>query len=657
MRNRSKQFIASIIFAVGMAGCAVCQASVAPPKDFKVSFIPKPWEVNVERDYMMLDKGWKFFKGAPLRISSFDTVVEGISNPKNYVLRDGTKAQIGTACEKPEAPECDDSSWITVNVPFNWSDLGPEMDEFIGTTWYRKTITIAPEQLKGKAILNFWGVYYRAFVYLNDEKVGMHEGGYTPFSFDITSRLKPGRNTLAVKVDNSIGPDDIVIGDWWNYGGIHREAFIEFTDKARIVSFIIKPNLSADFKSGTAQLTARVDGGGEKSVTFHIYRLNGENKVFLDSVSAKVDASGVASAKWGMTGAAMWSPESPNLYFVKAELISNSKPVDGLGDMFGFRKFEVRGKELYLNGQRVFFRAVNRHDEFYHGEFPDAGRVMTEQERIGDFKLIKEMNGNAMRTAHYPNHPYNYYITDRLGIMTVEEGGPVGGRLNDDVVIEKLKTQLREMFERDRNRASILIWSIGNEFGGDTFLKYIKTASEYMRSLDDRALTFTETAGRETKQGYNYVDILSRNEYVGWYGVVPQDPSPRMHKEFIVGGVNALLDQYHGEYPDKPIFIMETGAESICGQHAANPEKKLMRGDEEYQVSVLKNQFETVTKRDYVAGFFPWVFADFKTRSSGGTCQFTPHLNRKGLICADHHTTKAAYKLMTELYGEMTKKQ
>lgn len=624
----------------------------APQNDFKVSFIPKPWEVNVERGYLMLDKGWKFFKGAPQKITSIDAAARGIANPKSYILRGGTKVPLGAECEKPQAPECDASSWITVDVPFNWYDLGPEMDEFKGTTWYRKTFEVSAEQLKGRAFVHFWGVYYRAWVWLNGERVGTHEGGYTPFEFEITNLLKPGENVLAVRVSNEIGPDDIQIGDWWNYGGIHREVFLEFSGKARIASLAADSGLDPDFSAASVRFTINIEGAGADTAAFYIYRLKENGKELAGSLSATLTGAGARTAEWRMKSPALWSPEEPNLYFVKVVLFSNGKPVDGYGDVFGFSKLEVRGTKIFLNGKQVFFRGVNRHDEFFHGEFPDAGRVMTEEERIGDFRAIKEMNGNAMRTAHYPNHPHNYYITDRLGIMTIEEGGPIGGPLNDDAHIRKLEQQLGEMVFRDRNHPSIVMWSIGNEFGGDKYLKYIKASAEYVRSIDRRPLTFTETGDRDVRQGYAYVDVLSRNEYAGWYGTVPADPDPRVQREFVRSGVAALVNRYHKEYPGKPVFIMETGAESVCGRHAENPAEKVSRGDEEYQENVLKFQYEELLKHDYVVGVFPWILADFKTQNPAGTCQFTPHLNRKGLLCPDR-TKKKAFYLIQGIYEKL----
>ncbi|HOO56088.1 MAG TPA: glycoside hydrolase family 2 TIM barrel-domain containing protein [bacterium] len=660
---RKKHFGFSLLLIILAGFFTVFLSSCSGPKpqikDFKVSFIPKPWEVNVERSYTMLDKDWKFFKSSVIKIKDIEMMLDDIVDPKNYVLRDGTVVPFGKKCKDPYMDTCDDSSWITMDIPFNWFDLGKEMDAFRGKVWYRKKFNVDEKDLSGKAILNFWGVYYRAWVYLNGERIGFHEGGYTPFSFDITDKLKQGDNLLAVRVSNELGMQDIPIGDWWNYGGIHREVFIEYSDKTSISDLHIKPSLSDDLLNGKVDFEIKIDGENADKAGFFIYKLNGEDKELIDSVFTEIKPGENIITGWETENPALWSPETPELYYAKAVLFKNGKVIDGLGDMFGFRKFEVRGLALYLNNKKVFFRGVNRHDEHFHGEFPDAGRVMTEEERISDFVQIKNMNANSMRTAHYPNHPYNYYITDRLGIMAIEEGGPVFLQtLNDDDLIKKLLVQQTEMYDRDKNHASIVMWSIGNEFGGDKFLKYIKKAAELMRNLDTRPIMFTETSSRLTKEGFNYVDVVARNVYSGWYsgGRAPQ-VTPKNLKTFINVELNSLFEQYHGEYPDKPVFLMEFGGEAVCGQHASDPENILSRGDEEHQETIYKYNFRVLLSKKYVAGSFPWIIADFKTKGSGGTCQFTKHLNRKGLQCTDHKTNKRAYNLVKKIYSDIREKE
>lgn len=636
-----------------------CARSVPTPADFKVSFIPEPWEVNVERDYLLLDDGWKFFKGAPVKIKDIEAAAEKISNPSKFTLRDGSVVPNGAKCDKPQDNSCDDASWVTMRVPFNWSDLGPDMDRFVGTAWYRKYYEVDEKQLSGRrALLHFEGAFYRAWVYVNGERAGMHEGGYTPFTLDVTELLKPGANLLAVRVSNEIGADDIQIGDWWNYGGIHRDVFLEFVNETFIRDLYVRADPNENLTAAEVTVALDVSGAGADSAVAYFFKLDGENKTLIHEKKININSAGMAAIKWKMDNPQLWSPESPNLYFVKCVLVRGGAIVDGAGDMFGVRRFEIRGTAIYLNNREIFLRGINRHDEFFHGAFPDAGRVGGGAARVADFQLIKDMRANAMRTGHYPNHRANYYIADRIGIIVIEEGGSVRApHLDAPEYIAKINNQMREMILRDRNHASILVWSIGNEFGGDEFIRYIEDVAAYTRALDGRPITFTETGGQIVKRGYAFVDILSRNEYAGWYGISnPGDKTPAELRDYILPAVRGLLDGYHADFPDMPVIIMETGAESVCGQHAAAPGVITARGDEEYQELVLKYQFEEILNHDYVVGVVPWLFADFKTRRASGTCQFTPHFNRKGLVCADR-SRKRAFDLVRQVYQHIEEKQ
>ncbi|MEW6200905.1 MAG: glycoside hydrolase family 2 TIM barrel-domain containing protein, partial [bacterium] len=557
---------------------------------------------------------------------------------------------------KPWSTECDDSSWVAVSVPHNCYDLGKEMDRFVGTVWYRRKIDI-PQNLIGKrTVIHFWGAFYRTDVFVNGKPAGSHEGGYTPFAFDITENIRPGSNIIAIKVNNILEPLDIAMADWWNYGGLHREVFIEFTNKAHIASFHITSELNDSLSEADVKFDVTTENAEGKKLAVFTYRVEDEKLHHFDTVTTTIGGE-TTIVNLKLKNPSLWSPENPNLYFAKVIIYDGETAVDGVGDTFGIMRFEVRGEAVYLNGQKIFLRGINRHDEMPHGEFPDAGRAMSEEERINDFRLIKELGANAMRTAHYPNHPYNYYITDRLGILTIEEGGPVRASLDDDRLIDKYKQQMREMVMRDRNRPSIVMWSIGNEFGGDKFLKCIRELSSLMRSIDTRALTFTETGHQTVLEGYQYVDVVARNEYYGWYEGTAnlQVMSSKDLHMAITTALPPLIEQYHAENPGKPIIIMETGAEAVAGEHASSDER-LKRGTEEYQNGVLATQFEVLRKYPYIVGVFPWIFADFKTQRASGTCQFKPHLNQKGLV-SYYRQKKLSYFTIQKIYAEIATQQ
>ena len=611
----------------------------------------------MEREYLLLDSDWKFLKGAVQVSKDVKNDAHLSPDPQHYTLRDGATAPIGAPCADNAAAACDDSSWITVTVPFNWVDLGADMDTFRGEVWYRKHVSLTAAQLDGRrAVLRIGAAAYRAWVYVNGKEIGAHEGGYTPFEFDVTDALRPGDNLVAVKVNNALGDLDITIGDWWNYGGIHREVWLEFSSPEYIADLAVHATPDLATGMGVAAFATRVVGDAD-TVRYYVYRLSDTGKELIAQEEAEVSGQGLAEAQWAVQSPALWSPDSPALYFVKAVLLRDGAPVDGAGSVFGFRTFEVLGKKLYLNGEEIFLRGVNRHDEFFHGEMPDAGRVADEQMRIADFQLIKDMHANSMRTGHYPNHEYNYAVTDRLGILVIEEGGTVDGPLNEPEYIDKMKRQLTEMYERDKNHPSIVMWSIGNEFYGDMFVDYVRESSKLMRALDPvRPLIFTSRATTPTVLTSRFVDVIAFNEYSGWYGA---KLGKEVNERDLWNAMRFMLETYSQKFKREnskmPVVILEMGAESICGQHAANPDEYTTRGDEEYQEAVIKLQYRYLLKNDHIVGIFPWIFADFKTRSPGGTCQFTPHLNRKGLVCPDR-TKKRAWFLVQKVYKSLENK-
>ena len=644
--------IVCVIYAMSIATSEVSRADVPKPPTFKVSFIPKPWEVNTERQYIQLRDGWRFFK-EPMsaKVALYDATGDA-TDPKEFTLRDGTKRAIGDRCEKPWTTSCDDTSWVTVSAPHNVYDLGYEMDRFKGVMWYRKEVDVSDNLVGRRAVIHFWGAFYRATVYFNGERVGSHEGGHTPFAVDITDRLRSGKNLIAVRVDNIIGPLDMQIGDWWNYGGLHREVFIEFTAPDHIAELRISPELDKNYASGEVRFDVATQNAEGKKLVVYAYRLLDDKLIPVGAASESVHSENT-TLRLHISKPALWSPESPALYFAKAVLYDGNSAVDGVGDVFGFRNFEIRGEALYLNGKPIFLRGVNRHDEMAHGDFPDGSRATTDEERIGDFQLIKELGANAMRTAHYPNHPYNYYITDRLGIITIEEGGPVHGQLDNDGLIDKYKQQIREMVARDRNHPSIVMWSIGNEFGGDTYLKCIRELAALSREIDTRPLIFTETSGQIVFEGYRYVDVVARNEYIGWYEGTGNKTvmTPAELEAAISANLPRLIELYHAQNKGKPIIIMETGAEAVAGRRSASPDQ-LERGSEEYQAFVLEQQFKILRRYPYVNGGLIWILNDFKTRRDKGTCQFTPHLNQKGLV-SFRREKKLSFTTMQKIYKDI----
>lgn len=613
-------------------------------KDFKITPFVEPWEVNPEREHLQLAEGWKFFKGEPEGKDVLELTDGKPVNPQNYVLRNGKTQEIGKSCAEPWSESCDDSSWLTVNVPFNFYELGKEMDAYRGTVWYRKEFEVKKAQLQQSALLHFLGSNYLTAAYLNGQKIDEHEGGYTSFYFDLAGKFKEGNNLLAVRVNNELGNDDMKIGDWWNYGGIHREVFVEFLHTRHVSYVSVKTmgwdkNLTSAKVNITIHLSEGVVNDGIRNernyLLTHIYSLKEKGKQLIDDGKPSLPLPAqqrVVETVQVIPKPKLWSPEQPNLYFAKVYLFNEKgNVIDGFGTTFGIRKFEVLNGKLYLNHEPVFFRGINRHDEYPAGNFLDGGRVGTKEQKLNDFRLLKELGVNAMRTGHYPNHPHIYHLADYFGIMVIEEGGSTGSKgLNEPPLLVKWKKNMKEMMVRDKNHPSIVMWSIGNEYDSDENLEYTKQMAEHTRSLDDRPITYTDN--HDVKKAYEYVDVISRNEYFGWYDMeLIKTISEEQLKKYIRPKVRQHIKTYADRFPGKPIFIMEFGAEAVLGGHTP-PDSPLVRGTEEYQAAVHSAQLEEILKHKEVVGTFPWLFADFKTRRTFGSCQFTPHYNQKGVV-------------------------
>lgn len=608
-------------------------------KDFKITPFVEPWEVNPEREYLQLSDGWKFFKGEPEGKDILDLTDAKPMAPQNYVLRNGKTQDFGKSCAEPWSKSCDDSSWLTVNVPFNWYDLGKEMDAYRGTVWYRKEFQVKKNQLQKTTFIHFQGSNYLTTVYLNGDQISSHEGGYTSFYFDLTGKLKEGKNLLAVKVNNELGKDDMKIGDWWNYGGIHREAFVEFLSPQHVRDVAIKTSgWDKDLKSAKLSIAIALSDEtvkGKHYLMTRVYSLNEKGKQLIDDGKPSLPLPAqqrLVETVQVIPNPKLWSPDKPSLYLAKVYLFDGKgNVIDSYGTTFGIRKFEVLNGTLYLNHEPVFFRGINRHDEYPTGNFPDGGRVGTKEQKLNDFKLLKELEINAMRTGHYPNHPHVYHLADYFGILVIEEGGSTGSKgLNESPLIDKWKQNMKEMIERDKNHPSIVMWSIGNEYDSDENMEYTKQMAGYTRSLDNRPIIYTDN--HDVKKAYEFVDVISRNEYFGWYDMeFMKTISEGQLKKYIHPKVRQHIKTYADRFPGKPIFIMEFGAEAVLGNHTP-PGSPLVRGTEEYQVAVHSAQLEEILKHKEVVGTFPWLFADFKTRRTFGSCQFTPHYNQKGVV-------------------------
>lgn len=399
---------------------------------------------------------------------------QDIKVPGNWQLQGDFDAPLFYNIKHPFA--CDPP-----RVPQDWNPTG---------TYYRQVAV--PASYNGKrVVLRFEGVQSAMYVYINGKYVGYSEDAMLPAEFDITTHVKPGQQALlAVRVINISDGSYLEDQDFWRMAGIYRSVYLYATESAHIYDLAINATPAKDLKTATLELDAQVQGaaGGymEYSVLERPDWFKGNNRVTLPGQGLTV------STAISPTGFKLWSDETPNLYTLEAKLFDQSgKLLQTSRQRFGFRRVEIVGPNFLLNGKRVWFKGTNRHEMS-----PENGRTLTRQEMLTDILLMKQHNITAVRTSHYPNDPLWYDLCDSLGLMVWDEANIESHELwaERSIFIGQLPewrgaivSRCTNMVRRDRNHASIVAWSMGNETGwGVNF----DSAYAQMKRLDSRPVHY-----------------------------------------------------------------------------------------------------------------------------------------------------------------------
>ncbi len=509
----------------------------------------------------------------------------------------------------------------SLNVPGDWNSQDPKFLYYEGTVWYKKSFDAELPKENEKAFLYFGAANYRADVYLNGKKLGMHLGGFTPFNFEIPSGvLKEKNNYLVVKVDNKRFADEIptLNTDWWNYGGITRDVAVVTVPQNFIQDYFIHLTKGAAItKDKTVEGWIKFNAPVNEDVTIEVPELKLKKKINVNGDSAAFN--------FKLPKVQLWSPETPKLYRV----VLTSKD-DRIEDKIGFRTIEVQGKEILLNGKPVFLRGISIHEEIPN----EIRRAYSKEDALHLLGEAKELNCNMVRLAHYPHNENMTRTADSMGLMVWSEI-PVYWTIQftNDTVLQKAKTQLNEMITRDRNRASIIIWSVGNETPvSKKRTLFMSTLVQTAKQLDNTRLVSAALEVHNIKGVHTiddplgeYTDIVSVNEYLGWYGGLPS---------------NCRKAQWDVKY-SKPLFFSETGAGALSGYHADS----LTRWSEEYQEWYYKEQVAMMKRMpDNFSGMSPWILNDFRSPRRNNPI-YQEGWNNKGLFDHEGKKKKAFYVL------------
>ncbi|CAH8284075.1 beta-glucuronidase [Mariniflexile fucanivorans] len=518
--------------------------------------------------------------------------------------------------EKPsDLIEYDFDTDYQLTVPGDWNSQMEKLYYYEGTIWYKRSFDFVPETNKN-TFLYFEAVNYEAIVYLNGEKLGEHIGGFTPFQFDVTGKLKEKDNFLIVKVDNKRKREAIptINTDWWNYGGITRSVHLVSTPKEYIQDYAI--GLSKDDAKYIEGWVKVANAKQEAIVNINIDAL----KV---KVKAKIN-NGLAVFKT-KANPELWEPKNPKLYPVN---IVFDKHV--VKDDIGFRTIKTNGSKILLNDKPIFLKGISIHEE---APF-NSGRVTTKEECLVLLNWAKELGCNFIRLAHYPHSEIMVKEAEKMGFLIWSEI-PVYWTVlfeNPDTYANA-ENQLTEMISRDKNRAGIILWSVANETPESASRnEFLSKLTKKVRALDNTRLV---TAALDTQKGKanqrviedglaENVDVIGVNSYCGWYGGSPE---------------SCAGWEWASKY-NKPMIMSEVGAGALQGLHGDENE----RWTEEYQDDVYKNNIEMMKNIEFLAGLSPWILIDFKSHRRH-LRRIQNDFNRKGLISEKGIPKKAFYTL------------
>ncbi len=533
---------------------------------------------------------------------------------------------------KPKKPsdlvEYDFDACPTMQVPGDWNTQDEQLFVYEGTIWMKKDFEIG-DGLRttdnGRFLLYFGAVNYEAIVYVNGKKVGRHVGGFTPFCYDVTDFVHEGKNFVIVKIDNKRHKDNVptLIFDWWNYGGITRDVLLVSVPETYVEDYSLRLDAlpqSADGKNSVIDFSLKLNrpvAGEAVTVTFPELKIRrtfstDENGCLHEQLSTK------------KSKLELWSPDNPKLYKVLLE-----REGETIEDEIGFRIIETRGKQLLLNGKPIFLRGVCSHEETAY----TSRRCNSAADADTLLSWARSLGCNFIRLAHYPHNEHAVREAERQGFLLWSEI-PVYWTISwqNEETYANAERQLTDMIRRDHNRAAIIIWSLANETPhSDARDKFLGRLAQTARSLDNTRLismamevTGASNYVNRLQDNMNkYVDVVSFNQYIGWYRDV--NDAPKMKWEIPY---------------EKPVIISEFGGGAKAGLHG----DKGQRWTEEFQENLYRENLAMLDKIDGLAGTCPWVLKDFRSprRPLPG---IQDGFNRKGLFSDQGKRKKALYVL------------
>ncbi|MBN1217369.1 MAG: beta-glucuronidase [Anaerolineae bacterium] len=528
-----------------------------------------------------------------------------------------------------------------VAVPASWNDQFAEWRDYLGQTWYQTRFDLpwGWDAARQRIGLRFGSVNYLAEVWLNGTRLGEHEGGHLPFSFDLTPHVQPEHNMLVVRVEGELAPDRVPPGnvrpdskhmfldqrqnfpptsfDFFPYCGLHRPVLLTATPPEAITDVTVVTELP-----GRVHVKVNLAGADAATARFSLgdITVQAETRVSGDAVETALD----------VPNATLWSPDSPHLYALTVELIRGGTVYDRYVLPIGIREIKIEGDALLINDQPIYLQGFGRHEDF-----PVTGRGYMPAVIIKDYALMKWVGANSFRTTHYPYSEQMMDLADRLGFLVIDETPAVGLFFAEEGLERRLqlcRQYINELVARDKNHPSVIMWSVANEPHSSVpaAKPFFRNLYDLCKSLDPtRPATLVSYMGI-AEESFEFYDLMCLNRYYGWYTESGQLDAGCANLE-------AEIEAMYAKFK-KPFILSEYGADTVPGHHAQPPDMF----SEEYQADMLEQYSEVLRRKPYVVGEHVWNMCDFKT-SQG--VRRVGSLNLKGVFTRDRRPKLAAHRL------------
>ncbi|MEU7747816.1 beta-glucuronidase [Nonomuraea sp. NPDC049158] len=545
---------------------------------------------------------------------------------------------------------------VDIPVPASYNDIYPDVTvrDHVGDAWYQTSVWVPAQWTGQRIVLRFDAATHRATAWVNDVEVVTHEGGYTPFEADVTAHVRPGaENRVTVVINNELSwatiPPGIIeerpdgrrvqryFHDFFNYAGLHRPVWLYTTPPEHISDITV----TTAFDDTTGVISYRADSAGETDSVRVSLR---------DASGAEVAAATGAVGTLRVPDVHPWAPGDGYLYELEAMLLSASGEVtDSYRQPVGVRTVEVRGKQFLINGTPFYFKGFGKHEDA-----AVRGKGHDDVLMVHDFALMDWIGANSFRTSHYPYAEEVLDYADRHGVVVISETAAVGLNRNigggvfssgervltfspDTVSDETQRVHLRalqELVARDKNRPSVVLWSVANEpdhVQPEARDYFAPLAAETRRLDPTRPVAYVNALLAPPDQCVvtDLFDVVLLNRYYGWY-FGPGD------LEAAESALETELRQWAALH-DKPIVITEYGADTYPGLRGIVPNP----WTEEYQAELLDVYHRVFDRVDAVVGEQVWNFADFATTPG----VFRVDGNKKGVFTRDRHPKTAAFHL------------